>query len=319
MTKTTREILEKYQVRKTKKQKTAFLEYLKSVTESLGYTYRVEKGPLGVRNFVVGNPNAAKIIYGAHYDTCARLPFPNIATPLNVGIYILYQLAIVAITIFVFFISVFAIAFAAGLCTQYVGGDVNATVDAVLNISDIFLLFICALLTIGPANKHNANDNTSGVTTLIDIMHKVPEDKKEEVAFVFFDLEEAGLIGSSVFNRKHKREIKDKLLLNFDCVSDGDNVLFALRKGAKKYESAIKDSFIPNKRYDVIVESDGVFYPSDQLHFPCGVGVAALNKSKKHGILYCNKIHTKKDTIYNEKNIKFLVDGAIKLIDNIKE
>ena len=317
MTKTTKTILKEHQIRKTKKQKREFLEYLKTVTNDLGYTYKVQKGALGVRNFVVGNPNTAKIVCTAHYDTCASLPFPNIATPKHISIYLLYQFAIVAVALVAFFLVTFLSAFTAGIIARYIGGSVDVAVDAALNLSDILLLVFCALLIIGPANKHNANDNTSGVTTLIDLMHKLPEDKKDQVAFVFFDLEEAGLIGSRAFNKKYKKEMKNKLLLNFDCVSDGNNILFAMRKNAEKYRDVIEKSFITNDEYNVFIESKGVFYPSDQLHFPCGVGVAALNKTKKGDILYCDKIHTKKDTIYNEDNIKFLVDRTIKLIESI--
>lgn len=317
MAKTTKTILKEYQIRKTRKQKAAFLEYLKSITNNLGYTYKVETGGLGVRNFVVGSPNTAKIICTAHYDTCAKLPFPNIATPKNISIYLLYQFAIIALTLVVFFLITFLSAFTAGIIARYIGGSVDAAVDAVLNLSDIFLIILCVLFIIGPANKHNTNDNTSGVTTLIDLMHKLPEDKRDRVAFVFFDLEEAGLIGSRAFNKKHKKEMKNKLLLNFDCVSDGSNILFAMRKNAEKYRNVIEKSFVKNDEYNVFVESKGVFYPSDQLHFPCGVGIAALNKTKKGDILFCDKIHTKKDIVYNEKNIEFLVDGTLNLIDLI--
>ena len=87
MTQTTKEIFEKYQVRKTKKQKTAFIEYVKQTAERYGYEYKVEKGAFGVRNIIIGNPDTAKVLYTAHYDTCARLPFPNFITPKNFFIY----------------------------------------------------------------------------------------------------------------------------------------------------------------------------------------------------------------------------------------
>ena len=90
-----------------------------------------------------------------------------------------------------------------------------------------------------------------------------------------------------------------------------------MRKNAEKYRNVIEKSFVANDGYNVFVESKGVFYPSDQLHFPCGVGIAALNKTKKGDILFCDKIHTKKDIVYNEKNIEFLVEGTLNLIDLI--
>ena len=91
MTETTKTIFEKYQIRKTKKQKTEFISFVKGKAESLGYTCEIENGSFGARNIVVGDPKKAKVVYTAHYDTCPRLPFPNFITPKNFLIYLLYQ------------------------------------------------------------------------------------------------------------------------------------------------------------------------------------------------------------------------------------
>jgi len=66
----------------------------------------------------------------------------------------------------------------------------------------------------------------------------------------------------------------------------------------------------------VEVASKGVIYPSDQANFPVGVGVAAL-KTSKSGILYMDRIHTKRDTVCREENIEFLRDGAVRLLSMI--
>ncbi|MBQ2996145.1 MAG: hypothetical protein IJE22_02780 [Oscillibacter sp.] len=63
MTETTREIFETYQVRKTKKQKTAFIEYAKQIALHYDYDFTVEKGAFGARNIVIGKPNTAKLLY----------------------------------------------------------------------------------------------------------------------------------------------------------------------------------------------------------------------------------------------------------------
>lgn len=60
MTETTKEIFEKYQVRKTKKQKTDFIEYVKQLSTCYGYDFKVEKGIFGVRNIVIGDVENAK-------------------------------------------------------------------------------------------------------------------------------------------------------------------------------------------------------------------------------------------------------------------
>ena len=80
MTETTNIILREYQVRKNKKQKTAFIGFVEDFCNRIGYSCAVEKSIMN-RNIVIGSPDSAKIVVTAHYDTCAVLPFPNFITP----------------------------------------------------------------------------------------------------------------------------------------------------------------------------------------------------------------------------------------------
>ena len=91
MTELTREILQNYQIRKTKAQKTAFIELMQARFPEL----RVEAGGTPKsRNLVLGDVDTAKVVFAAHYDTCAVLPFPNFITPKNPMIFVLYNLLI---------------------------------------------------------------------------------------------------------------------------------------------------------------------------------------------------------------------------------
>ncbi len=313
MTETTIEIFEKYEVRKTKKQKTAFIEYVKQLLEDYGYNFNIEKGSFGARNIVIGDVENAKVLYTAHYDTCARLPFPNFITPKNFLIYLLYQFLIVGI----FFIVAFLIGFISGTAISLIPMATD-TYDVLYNIICFLPTIVCYaciyLLIAGPANKHTANDNTSGVTTILNIMKTLPEDQRHKVAFVLFDLEEMGMLGSSAFASKHKAIKKNTLVINFDCVSDGETVLFTLKKTTKKYAELLEKAFvsIPEVTVDI---AKTAFYPSDNAVFQGGIGVCALKKSKRFGVLYMDRIHTKKDVIYREENIDFLTNGAVKLAE----
>lgn len=309
MTQTDEKVLTEYQVRKTKKQRNAFIEYVKTYSDSLGYTNSIEKGSFGAKNIIVGNPESAKVVYTAHYDTCARLPFPNFITPKNIGIYLLYQLVI---TIVFMFLPLFIIGFVCGMLID----DPELGIPATMLLSYAWLIAFMYILIAGPANKHTANDNTSGVAVLLNIMAQIQPEDKAKVAFIFFDLEEAGLLGSSAYAQKHKKAMKNKLLINFDCVSDGNNILFVLKKGAKEYREILENAYPSKDGFNVEVASKGIFYPSDQAQFPCGVGVAALNKSKR-GILYMDKIHTKNDTVFDEKNIEYLTKHSVDLVKTI--
>ena len=318
MTQTTRTVFDKYEIRKTRKQKTAFIDYVKSVSAAEGYTCKTEKGYCGARNIVVGDPDTAKVVYTAHYDTCARLPFPNFITPKCIWLYLLYQLLISALML-AMPLLVMVILFYLGACmtnhylmiAMYVGFGLGYLLWYLLLILELYLLVA------GPANKHTANDNTSGVTTLLDIMTALPVEARDGVAFVFFDLEEMGLLGSAGFASKHRKVRGNTLLINFDCVSDGKTILFALRKGSERYAQVIEKAFPATDTLKVEVVSKGVFYPSDQANFTRGVGVAALKGKGK--FLYMDRIHTKRDTVYAEENITYLAEGAVRLAEAMTE
>ena len=190
MTETTKTILDKYQVRKTKKQKSEFIDYLTSTAKNMGYTPKVESGSLGVRNVVIGDVSKAKVVYTAHYDTCPALPFPNFITPKNFLIYFLYQIFITLIFLVIPLVALevifMAIAKASGL-----GEELSHIIFMV-----IYFLVLGGFLAhtmAGPANKHTVNDNTSGVAVHLNIMAQIQPEDKAKVAFIFFDLEEAGI------------------------------------------------------------------------------------------------------------------------------
>ena len=312
MTETTQTVFEKHEIRKSRKQKTAFIEYVQSTAASLGYESHTEKGYLGARNIVVGNPDTAKVVYTAHYDTCAGMPFPNFITPKCIWLFLLYQILIGIVLVMIPSLLM------AGLTRVLSAYGIKAHYMLLYYLWLLMILGMCWLIMAGPANKHTANDNTSGVTTLLDIMTALPEELRGNVAFVFFDLEEMGLFGSAGFANQHKNLTKNTLLINFDCVSDGKNILFVLRKDATRYAEAIKTAFPSTETLAVEVASKGVIYPSDQANFTCGVGVAALKKTKG-GLLYMDRIHTRRDTVYMEENIAYLTEGAVRLAGSLTE
>lgn len=317
MTDESRVIFNNYQIRKSKKQKTAFIEYVKQFAESRGYKFSIENGSFGVRNIVIGDPDRAKAVFTAHYDTCPVLPVPNFITPKNILYYVIYQIILVVGIVAVLLVSATGLAMLATVALDSVltSEDQAGLVFSVVWEAVYFGGLI--LMLFGPANEHTANDNTSGVITLVEIMSALPEEAKDSFAFVFFDLEETGLIGSSAFAKKHKASMKNKLLLNFDCVSDGNNILLALKKGAKGYAPLLEKCFAPNESFKVDVRSKNVFYPSDQAKFNCGVGIAALKYSKLLRTEYMDRIHTLKDTVFEEENIEFLKNCALCLADEL--
>lgn len=306
MTPLSEAILEKWQVRKTKKQKTDFIEFLKSQIPEL----KIEQGGFGNnRNLVIGDVKTADVILGAHYDTCARLPFPNFMPPKNIVLYLGYNLLICL----PFFALVPVTNLALGVLTRNFW--VSYWGSTLLPMGLMFYMVMG-----GKPNPHTANDNTSGIITLCEIWAAMTEEQRAKTAFVFFDNEENGLLGSAFFRKLHKKDgLKDKLMLNFDCVSEGDHMLFVLSKAAKKkYQQLFAQSFPATEQKSVYLEcSSDTLYPSDQAGFPMGVGVAAMQKKKGVG-LYMNKIHTIKDMVFQRENIEFFAQGTLRLLEKLR-
>ena len=298
------DVLAQFPVRKTKKQKQAFRDEIQSYVHKLGYAVSVEKGS-GAQNVVIGNPETAKYLLTAHYDTPAGMMLPNLITPCNPFTFILYQLFIVGIFI--------VVSIAAGVLV----GLAFDSVDLAGSSAGIVYWAMLILILLGPANKNNANDNTSGVVTVLEIARFLPENLRDRVCFVLLDLEEAGLVGSAAYRKKHKKETNQQIILNCDCVGDGDELMMfptrKVRKDDARMEWLRSVCGMAGDKSLELRERGFAYYPSDQKNFPYGVGIAAFQRSSWAG-LFCDKIHTKKDTVLDEKNVIFLRDKLIRLI-----
>lgn len=300
------DVLEQFPVRKKRQQKQAFRASVQQYAESLGYECKEEKGSFGSVNVVLGDSAKAKFLVTAHYDTCARFPVPNLITPCSFWGYLGYQILVALIILLPIFLSslVVGLLTGSGLAARLVGF--------------VMLYVAIILMLVGPANKNNANDNTSGVVTVLEMARNMPQELREQVCFVLFDLEEAGLWGSSSYRSKHKKESNDQIVLNVDCVGDGDLImLFPKKKIRKNLElmEKLKQSCgsYGNKQVTILEEGFST-YPSDQSNFPYGVGICALRQGKFGP--YLSRIHTPKDTILEEANVQLLSKTLTEIIRN---
>ena len=303
MTELSNSILSTYQVRKTKKQKDAFIALLQTYFPALS----IQQGGIAKsRNLILGDVKGAKIILSAHYDTCAVLPFPNFIAPKKPLLSILYSVLIA--------LPIIALIFLISYLLNWVTREFWVNYIACIG----FCLLTVYLMLAGPANKHTANDNTSGVIALCELYSELSAEDREKIAVVFFDHEELGLFGSSMFRKNYKKEIQNKLLINLDCVSEGDYFLLAVNKAARsKYYMPLKNVFSDSGEKHILLEkAEKVYYPSDQSGFPMSVAVAAL-KHKKFLGHYMDRIHTKRDIVFDEKNIIFLTNALQKLIQKL--
>lgn len=290
------EVLSAYPVRKSKKQKRSFREAAAAYAAARGYETREERGRFGCRNLVIGDPEAADYLVTAHYDTCARLPFPNLLTPCTLWAFLGIQALMV--------ILLLAVALGLDIAVSVLSGSRGAGIA--VYYCALVLEIIC--MYVGPANPANANDNTSGVVTVLEILGTLPEGQRKKVCFVLFDLEELGMLGSAAYRRAHRQATDRQMVLNLDCVGDGDYIrMFPTRKlrSDRRRMTALYRACGYFGRKSILVHEKGFsIYPSDQASFPYGVGICALRRGRAG--LYVSRIHTKQDTILEITNINLL-------------
>lgn len=286
-----------FPIRKNKTQKEAFRSAVQSYVTEHGYSCQIEKAGRGVHNVIIGDPENAKFLITAHYDTPAAMLFPNLITPCNPVTFILYQIFVVGLYL--------AVSFAVGLGVYFL------TKNEIAGFWCGYLLYfgMLALMLFGPANKNNANDNTSGVVTLLETARSMPENLRPYVCFVLFDLEEAGLLGSAAYRKARKAVTENQIVLNLDCVGDGDEIVLfptkKLKQDAAKMELLRAACGKFGGKTVTVREKGFSYYPSDQKNFPLGVGIAAFCRNKHVG-LYCSHIHTQKDTVLDKTNVNIL-------------
>ena len=303
MTGLSEKIIREHLVRKTGKQKKAFREALIAGLGEMGVEAREEahKDLFRSVNVIAGDVETAEVIFGAHYDTCPRMPFPNFITPKNKAVYFGYQMLIVC-----------ALLLVSAVPAWLVGAFVPERAAFLVWYFTYLALF--ALMMKGPANPTTMNDNTSGVVGLIELMARMPEELRSRCAFVFFDNEEIGLQGSGAFRGAHKEQAKKVPMINLDCVGDGEYLLLSAGKAFRadeKLYGALKEAF---READGALHSEAekTVYPSDQKKFDKSLAIAALRKGPRVGY-YMNRIHTAKDTVLEEANIERIARGLAQM------
>lgn len=299
------ELLEKYQVRRTKAQKAAFLQFAQEACAKRGYEARIEehKGSRKSRNLVVGDPEKAQVIFTAHYDTCAEMPVPNLIFPKNMPLTFLVQMPLVLVML--------VLALGVGLLLwHFTGNEHFYTLGFMIVYFGLF-----ALIFFGPANRHTANDNTSGTAALFRIMEMLPDEQKKKAAFIFFDNEEFGKVGSQQYAKAHPDIKKNALIVNLDCIGDGPHFLIvAPKKKDEPLEKMLQEAFRDQGEQKAIhCSAKNTHYNSDQLSFQKGAAIAACQKNKLG--YHVPRIHTKRDVICEESNLEYVCQGAINLVN----
>lgn len=309
----------RFPVRRSEAQKEEFRNYVAEKVSQRGMLARTEvTSNQKNSNIVIGDPTRARAVFTAHYDTPCASVVPNMLIPRNKGLFYSFQ--------FLPLIIIVALSLGVAMLVRHLFGsamgyEYAATMAAwyLSFLITYYLIYFLGFRTF--VNKNNCNDNTSGVAVILSVIEKGDAESLKDAAFILFDNEEKGKKGSKAYFADHRAEMEKKLVINFDCVGNGENVIFIAMKDAEtacEY-SAMKESFAPNGRFST------EFYPikgsesnSDYKNFPCGVGCMACKRTKR-GLLYTPRIHTARDTVANDRNIDYLTYGSLEFMRRLSE
>ena len=308
----------KHEVRTRRKEKEPFIKCVEEGFREIGYTDAemiIQKSRMGGSNLVIGKPDA-EIIFTAHYDTPMRngriaMPFSSIvgkipATLLGV---ILMGICIALIYSPRILVSLLEVDGTETIVYYIIG----------LLFSLLFLVYMFAILFF-VKNPHNHNDNTSGCLGVYNVATIIANDAnlRGKCAFVFFDREEIGLLGSSAFAKWRNKLYpgnEDCLVINLDCIAVGDVLVVASKtKEPILAERKKLAQFFRDKSFDTVEKKSNMYgYLSDHANFSRGFMIAFLRRSKL-GPLYIPNIHTAKDKVCDLEQIEKLSESLVEYI-----
>ncbi|MCL2545719.1 MAG: M28 family metallopeptidase [Oscillospiraceae bacterium] len=297
-----------------RKAKQAFLVHCGEEFRKFGYgnadiVIQKNKG-LGGENFIVWPPERtdAEIFITAHYDTPPRSGFFVLAAPL-VG-----QAWSMAIMPIIGLISGFPLALLLNLFFSQVLGLSGLLSFLLLNV----VLAIPTIVCLNLANKHNHNDNGSGLLGVFHIAAQVARDPKlkSKVAFVLFDNEEWGLFGARAFAKcRYKQNCSANApVINLDCIGNGDTVLLTAKTKHNIWQAL--GIHLQDQGFNVTQKKSFLTFPSDHLCFPRGVMLAFARKSK-FGSLYLPRIHSGRDTVCDIDTVARLGDAVVEYMGTL--
>lgn len=292
-------------VRKSGGQKEEFRKWLGGELRRSGWRSHEEHyGKLnGSVNVVAGDPDKATVFLCAHYDTASRMLVPNFISPTNVAAHVVYHFAAALVMVVLALLVSFAVSF-----------PLNQP-GLMLPLFVILALGLLWFSAYGPANRSNANGNTSGILALLAIAKALPHNKR--VCFVFLDNNERNLLGASAFRKKHPDAASTALFFNFDCVGDGENLLLMPSKLSRWDESllsALDEAFPDSGAVHPKVLTQGlIYYPSDHRKFKFHVAVCACRHLAGLGY-YIPRLRTKKDTVLSLNNIAAITEGMVRFV-----
>jgi len=282
-------IFKEHETRMWRKEKTAFLAQCVVGFRAMGYredeiTLREDTLIPGVhsRNLLVGSPEA-ELLITAHYDTPGRTGWGLVLSPV-IGDTLSH-------------VAVFSLLFGISAAQK---AAKNRKLDLAMQLVNTAILAGMFV-----KNPHNRNDNTSGVLGVMRLAELVAEqpELRKKCAFVLFDHEEVGLLGSYAFAKWRKKNCPGKtenLVINLDCIGAGDVLTVMTKKRKHELGQAVAEHFGATK-----IKGGN----SDHRAFKNGISLLYQKRSLL-GPLYIPHLHSKRDRVCDLEQIERLCENV---------
>ena len=294
------EIDQRYPMRNSAEQKASFRAYALAEARTGAVPAREEENE-GHTNLIFGDPAAARVIFTAHYDTPRQGLLPNLMLVTNPILAWTYRLGTL-----IPLLVLPALAAAWGVWTLL---DLDWALIShrllLLGVYTAVYFGMLYLLFMGPANKRNRNDNTSGTAAVLGLVQLV--GARAGVACILFDDEEKGKKGSKAFAKAHPKIKAETLIVNLDCVGNGDTYILCGSAAAQEdpLYDALKEALERGGSFARFFPAGKASMNSDHKSFDKGVGVCTCQHKPFIGY-YNDRIHTARDTVAEPETVSRL-------------
>lgn len=312
-----RKLFEDFPCRFNSGEKDRFISGINELLKDMGYSQEDiqvmrHKGMMTSRNIVIGDPLKATRYITAHYDTPGRNGFLLKSSSIlgQTGANILFIILLLPLMYLLMLLERWLMGIFASGAHEY---PVALSIFMAFVPLILYIVFFIAIMVI--KNPSSRNDNTSGTLAALACADRLSDKVKAgKVCVVLFDNEEWGLVGSACFAKylkKNKIDLKQRTVINLDCVGVGDKLVAATtskpRKGISDFLERLElpslgpepeegRSFDPRDRFGrVLRKRSNMVYMSDHANFPDSAMLCTMLNSKL-GFLYLPNIHTAKDT-----------------------
>lgn len=189
-----------------------------------------------------------------------------------------------------------------------------------INMSIFIATIISLYYTLGvpfPKKPYIHDDNNSGVIGLIYLAKLLYEKNcLEKVKFVFTDKEELYLLGAKAFIKDNINTLRNKKIINFDCIGRGNNLLVTSANESSLLNNVY--NYLNNRNLKPVKFTKS--NSDDQAFAKAGlsaIGISMVNIDSK-GNKSLPWIHTSKDTLncINIQNIINIIETIAEYIVN---